>query len=98
MRGKLPSATSSLTRKAGNTEEGPKDTGKTSSQAKYTAEIERRSRISREGNADLQAALRVAAIFVYPGALDEIAHGAEVCGAYRTLGCWAFWIRIDLIP
>lgn len=64
-------------RKASDTKERPKDTAEAPSQAKKTAEVERGSRVSRERNADLQAPLWVAAIFVYPGAFDEVAHGAK---------------------
>lgn len=65
------------TRKARDTKEGPKDTAKTPHQTEKTAEIERGSGISRKGNADLQTPLRVAAVFVYPGAFDKVAHRAE---------------------
>ena len=73
-----PSFTShGATRKASDTKERPKDTAEAPNQAKETAEVERGSRISSKGNADLQAPLRVAAAFVYPGAFHEVAHGAK---------------------
>lgn len=65
------------TGKASEPKERPKDTAEASSQAEEAAEIERGSRIRREGNADLQAPLWVAAVFVDPGAFHEVAHGAK---------------------
>lgn len=73
-----PSFTSpGATGKASDTKERPQDTAEASSQAEEAAEIERGSRIRREGDADLQAPLRVAAVFVDPGAFHEVAHGAK---------------------
>ena len=91
-------ATRGATRKASDTKKGRKDSSETPSQAKETAEIERGSWIRRKRNAHLQAPLWVTAVFVYPGAFYEVAHGAKRCCAHGVFWRWALWVRIDLVP
>lgn len=94
-----PSFTSrGATGKASDPKERPKDTAEASSQAEETAEIERGSRIRREGDADLQAPLRVAAVFVDPGAFHKVAHGAVPTEFFGpgTLGLGLIWFH-DLV-